>query len=52
MKIMTENEPENDLVFVEDQKRTNYTLDEIADKVAELALEKVLAKLEQLNPND
>ncbi len=42
---------ENDLVFVENQRR-NYTFDEIADKVAELALEKVLAKLEQLNPDD
>jgi len=43
------DEPENDLVVVMDRGRANYTLDEIAEKVAELALAKVLAKLEQLN---
>ena len=41
------DESENDLFIVGDHGSKNYTLDEIAEKVAELALEKVLAKLEQ-----
>jgi len=53
------NKSENDFFIVENQRKSNYTLDEIADKVAELALkqvlanlEKVLAKLAELNPDD
>jgi len=45
------SDPETSFI-VEDQPKQNFTLDEIAEKVAELALIKVLAKLEQLSKDD
>ncbi len=41
------DEIETIVFFMDENVRRNYTLGEIADKVAELALEKVLEKLKE-----
>ena len=43
------DEIENVSVFEPNQARNNYTVDEIADKIVELAIKKMLAKLKAAN---